>query len=133
MKKVSQLYVQLIGDMKFRISEDLSYENRKFIITVLKGFEFDGLSKPTATWSIMGCPFGGLDTIAGTIHDALYATGLFDRRMCDIIFYEIMIFCGVEKAKARAMYYAVRAGGESHYANSSDMIKWREYVKIELK
>lgn len=98
-----------------------------------KGFEFDGLSKPEAMWSIMGCPFGGLDTIEGAIHDALYATGLFDRRMSDLLFYEIMLFCGVEKSKARTMYYAVRAGGESHYADSSDMVKWREYVSITIK
>jgi hypothetical protein len=133
MKNVSPLIVELIGDMKFKSYEDFFYENENFIIEILKGFELDGLSKPQFVWSIMGAPFGGNDTIAGFVHDALYSTGLFDRKMCDDIFYEIMLFCGVDEEKASAMYYAVRAGGESHYADSSDMVKWREYVKITLK
>jgi hypothetical protein len=133
MKKVSPLIVELIGNMKFRSYENFFYENEKMRIDILKGFELDGLSKPQLVWSIMGAPFGGKDTHAGFTHDALYATGLFDRRTCDLIFYEIMVFCGVEKSKARAMYYAVRAGGESHYGNSSDMVKWRDYVSITIK
>jgi hypothetical protein len=133
MKTVSPIIVQLIGDQKFRLYEDLKYEDSKLSIVVLKGFEFDGLSKPSAIWSIMGSPFGGLDTIPGAFHDAFYATGLFSRRESDYFFYGLLIVYGVDKPKARAMYYAVRAGGESHYGKMSDMVEWREYVKIELK
>ena len=129
-KFLTPLRVELVGKQKYKLIAPLVYQNSKYTITLFKGFVCDGLSKPEALWSIVGAPFGDEDTMAGFIHDALYRTQLFDRRMCDYIFYEALLSCDVPKMKARAMYYAVRAGGESSYHERIDVSGYRDLVMI---
>ena len=130
-KFLTPLKVELVGKQKYKLIAPLVYQNSKYTITLFKGFVCDGLSKPESLWSIVGAPFGDEDTWAGFIHDALYRTQLFDRRMCDYIFYEALLSCNVPKMKARAMYYAVRAGGESAYRERLDVSGYRDLVMIE--
>jgi len=130
-KFLTPLKVELVGDQSFKLTSPLVYQNSKYTITLFKEFVCDGLSKPAASWGLLGCPFGGIDTKAGFIHDALYRTQLFDRRMCDYIFYEALLSCDMPKIHARSMYYAVRAAGESSYLARIDVSGYRDLVMIE--
>jgi len=130
-KFLTPLRVELVGKQKYKLIAPLVYQNYKYTITLFKGFVCDSLSKPEIVWSIMGAPFGDEDTMIGFIHDGLYRTQLLSRRMSDIIFYEGLLASGVPKFKARAMYYAVRAGGEAAYRERLDVSGYRDLVMIE--
>ena len=131
-KFLTPLQIELIGKQKYKLISPLVYESYRWRITLLIGFTCDSLSKPEVLWSIVGAPFGDEDTWAGFIHDALYRSQLFDRRMCDYQFYEALLSCNVPKMKARAMYYAVRAGGESAYRERLDVSGYRDLVLVEI-
>lgn len=128
----SDLIVRVVGNGTFLLTEPLIYEHPKYRITVYPGFDFDGASKPVASYSIFGCPIGGEDSRAACIHDALYASKIFDRYTCDRIFFRAMLEDSVDLAKARLMYRTVRAFGESHYDDSPDISKYRDFISIEL-
>lgn len=129
----SPLVIELIGSNQYKLYTPLIYENSKLKITVFNGFVSDGASIPAALHSIIGCPFGELYTKAAIVHDILYRSGVFNRAMCDYLFFRMMIDSGVERAKARAMYLAVRAGGESSYLGMGSPAKFRDLIKIEIK
>ena len=129
----TQLRVELRGEQLFKTTDILHYSNKKLDIYILAGFEFDGASIPKSLWSLYGCPFGGLYSMASCIHDALYATHLFNKAMADRIFYEAMIASGVERKTAIQMYLAVRTFGQSAYDEKYELGKNREFVKITLK
>lgn len=67
------------------------------------------------------------------MHDLFYRSGIFSRKMSDYLFLKMMIEEGVTRAKARAMYLGVRAGGESSYLGMGSPAKFREFISIELK
>lgn len=127
------LRVELKGEQLFQTTDKLHYSNRKFDIIINSGFEFDGASIPKTLWSVYGCPFGGLYSLAACLHDALYSTHLFNKAMCDRLFYEAMIASGVERSTAIQMYLAVRAFGGSAYNDKFELQKNRELVEIKLK
>lgn len=129
----NNLKVELIGDQLFRLTDSSKYSNKKFEIKIYKDFEFDGASIPKTLWSIYGCPFGGLYSQAACLHDALYATHLFDRKTCDKIFHEAMLASGVNMNIAKQMYLAVRTFGQSAYDGKYELGKNREFVQINLK
>lgn len=128
----SPLIVDFIGAGQFKLFLPLVYENKAFIITAHTGFLTDGASIPAVFHGIIGCPFGEAYTKAAVIHDALYRSALLSRKMSDYIFLEAMLSLGVDRPKARAMYLAVRAGGESSY-RPSNVADARKYVEIKLK
>lgn len=130
--KFSSLIVEFVEEGQFRLFSPLVYENKAFVITAHIGFETDGASIPAVLHGVVGCPFGEAYTKAAVIHDALYRSALLSRKMSDYIFLEAMLSLGVDRPKARAMYLAVRAGGESSYRPRS-VANAREYVEIKLK
>ena len=129
----THLDVRHIGIQNFILLSDLIYENSDYIITVSKGFDFDGASIPESLWSIVGCPLGGLYSSPACLHDALYASKIFDRKTCDKLFHEAMLSCGVSQSLAKEMYLAVRVFGQYAYEESNGISKYRDMIKIELK
>lgn len=129
----SPLIIEHIGVQRFKLYEDIIYEDDEFIITLLKGFEADGASTPSFLWSIIGCPFGEKYTRAAFFHDMFYRSGVFSRKMSDYIFLKMMLADGVDRAKARAMYLGVRAAGSSSYLGMGSPAKFREFIQIEIK
>lgn len=73
------------------------------------GFVTDYASVPRFLWSIAP-PEGEYDE-AAVAHDWLYFTKRFKRDQADKVFLEGMQTCGVNFAKRRAMYRAVRTFG----------------------
>ena len=119
----TELCVKVIGKQAFEVTAPLVYENDYVIIQVNPKFDFDGASIPRALWSIVGSPMTDGYQRAGCLHDALYASEYFDRKMCDELFLEAMISDGVSEAKAKMMYYAVRSFG---------WLVWRDHKKEEV-
>jgi hypothetical protein len=58
----------------------------------------------------------GKDRWAATIHDYIYGSGIYPRKLADQIFQEAMQVSGVNFFKRKAMYRAVRTGGWLFYA-----------------
>lgn len=129
----SPLIVELIGVQRFKMYENMYYEDEQFKITLFKGFEADGASNPSFLWSIIGCPFGEKFTKPAFMHDIFYRSGVFSRKMSDYLFLKMMLEEGVPRPKARAMYIGVRAGGESSYLGMGSPAKFREFIQIEIK
>lgn len=130
---VTPLDVRLIGAQSFEVLNPLEFNTYGFYISVLPGFDYDGASIPKALWSLIGPPMGELYSAAACLHDALYASKLFDRKTSDKLFHQAMIASGVSQTLAKQMYLAVRAFGESAYEDAEDLPKYRNLVKIDVK
>ena len=90
----------------------------KQIISVPAGFLTDFASVPWLFWTFI--PSWGRYGKAAVVHDRLYHTKQYSRRMSDLIFYEAMLVSGTPKWKAKAMYLAVRWCG---------WLAWKNVVK----
>jgi hypothetical protein len=130
-KFLSKLKVEVTGEQSFILLEPLIYKREDYTIIVHTGFDFDGASIPRLLWSIAGCPMGGLYSAPACIHDALYASKIFDKKTCDKIFHEAMLVAGVNRQLAKEMYLAVRAFGSSTYEEAEDIQKYRNLIEIK--
>lgn len=100
------------------VEQLLIWEDDKYEIRVLKGFDFDFASIPTIITNIM--PSNGQEyDRAACLHDALYSSQWLPKAVCDKLFYDAMIADGVSKVKARSMYLAVKWFGSSAYKNNN--------------
>ena len=128
----TELYLKVIGDQAYEVMAPLVYNNGIKQITVYKGFDFDGASVPRPLWGIIGSPMTDGYQRAGCLHDALYASHLFDRETCDNYFLEAMESDGVGYFKRYAMYWAVRAAGwitwEKH--KQEEIEKYKQFVTV---
>jgi len=75
------------------------------------GSVVDGASIPRFFWRFIGSPFVGKYRRPSVIHDVYCVSKDKPHREVHEMFYEAMLAEGVPKAKARAMYWAVRLGG----------------------
>ena len=101
------------GKFQVRLLENFIYLSSRGVITVPKNFVCDLASIPQMCQNII-CKVGPWD-YAAVIHDYLYSTKKFDRKICDLIFHEALLDCGVSKVQALLMYQAVRLFGGSCY------------------
>lgn len=94
---------------KWKLVEDFSVNTSIGIITVPKDFVTNLASTPRFLWAILP-PFGKY-TEASVVHDYLYFKKELPRKVCDMLFYELMIIKDTYKWKAKTMYWAVRIFG----------------------
>jgi len=132
-KFLSTLKIEVVGEQSYILLEPLILEREEYTIIVHKGFDFDGASIPRSLWSIAGCPMGGLYSASACIHDALYASKIFDKETCDNIFLEAMLANGVNEILAKEMFLAVRYFGNSVYEEAENISKYRDLIEIKLK
>lgn len=126
------LDIKVIGEQAYEVDSPLVYERENQIIQVNKGFDFDGASVPQMLWGLGLSPMTGGYQRAACLHDALYASELFDRELCDDIFLEAMESDGVPRFKRLAMYYAVRMfGGQVWKGHNKNEVKsYRRFITI---
>ena len=86
------------------------------IVTVRAGFRYDGASVPRFFWRAIGAPYDGAYFPAALLHDALYASELLPRTMCDRLFLAYMKQLGVAWWRRNAMWLAVRWFGGAVWA-----------------
>ncbi len=124
--------IRVLSNGNYQLLEPIIYINGKFAITVARGFTYDGASIPRHLWEEVGCPMDY--AFASAIHDALYRSRLLARKDCDKIFHSALVDSGVSKVKAKAMYLAVRLGGQEPYDDAIHMMAhYRNYVSIMPK
>jgi len=99
----SKLILTPAGFKTWKLYEDFTVITSKGTITVPKGKVTDLASTPRILWIILP-PFGRY-TKAAVVHDYLCGTQHPDRHE---IFYELMLFYGTYKWKAKIMYKAVK-------------------------
>lgn len=83
-------------------------------IIVPEDFKTDGATLPRFFWRVVGHPFAEY-LRAAVLHDRLYATKRFSRKVADKIFLEAMKSDNVNIIKRKIIYWAVRLFGGSHY------------------
>ena len=126
-----KLKVQRLGEDAWELLEDFTLATDKYIVTVKKGFDFDGASIPKALWSVIGSPMDGKYVPGAVIHDGLYASGILKREDADQVFLDLMSLDGVSYTKRYAMYWAVRScGGISWKDNMDEFDKYKKFVNV---
>lgn len=120
----------LIENGKYHLLNDLVFEAPEYIITVHSGFIWNGANIPQSLQSIIGCPMDY--AYESCLHDALYASKLFSRKDCDKLFHKALLARQVDEPLAKAMYLAVRIGGDENYGDGS-IYQAREFVSVRLK
>jgi len=123
--------------------DDMPFHVGGYIGIIKNGTTSDGASIPRFAWRIIGCPFTGKYTFIAYWHDKMYAAEVMERDIIDDLFYEGMLYYGVEEWRAYSMYKAVRVGGgrtwDRHTDESikeakdrlimlDDVKKWGEYA-----
>jgi len=124
--------LRIHGVQDYEILRNIQFisKNYKVKITVGKGLRYNAASTPRVLWSVIGCPIDY--AFPAAFHDPLYGSRLLPRRVCDAIFYEILLSQGVPREKAIPMYLALRTGGQSAYDESlENMAYYRDFIMIE--
>lgn len=128
--------IKLLPKDKAELLEDFFYEDEHLRISALKGFVFDGASKPKFFWRIVGHPFSHRHIRQAVIHDILYATEYFDREKSDLLFKEMLDIediVDVPEWEELAMYKAVRLGGGDAWDEHTEesIMNALKYIKVE--
>jgi len=114
------LIMSYVDGKKWKLEEKFMYYTKgkeiflcSLQIKVPKDFVTSFASIPRIFWSIINedgslfPPTGKYGKLA-VMHDYLYSTGNFKRKICDRILKEAMIILGFPKWKAKLMYFVVR-------------------------
>ena len=125
---ISPLRIEALKGGKFQLLSPLGFKDGNILITVQKGFIYNGASIPRSLWSVVGCPMDY--AYESCLHDALYASKIFNRKECDKYFYKALKARGVSLITAKELYLGVRFGGEEHFGSDS-IADAREFVGVE--
>ena len=119
-------------DFCWILTEDLVYENDKYIITVKIGFDFDFASIPWLFRRVL--PKNGQKYDRGScLHDGLYAAQALPKDECDDLFKEANLSDGTNSVVANTMHTAVRCCGNSAYNDDEDIEKYKELIVVVTK
>lgn len=127
---ITDLHIKVLKGGRFQLLTPIMYNLKDKIITIHTGFTWDGASIPRSLWSTIGCPSDYL--YESCLHDALYASNIYNRKDSDKMFYYALIARGVDYVTAKAMYLAVRVGGEFAY-DREGMADAREFISVDFK
>lgn len=117
--------VMLLKDVKVNLPG-------KGALRIKAGFRFDGASIPRLFWSTTYHPFHHRVIIAALVHDALYASEIFERSEADNVFRLILEKWGVPWWDRNKMWVAVRTfGGSVWKSHTEESIKTaRKFVSF---
>lgn len=98
----------------WRLWQEITFTYNGKTYTIPKDFLTDFASIPDFVKTLL---FSDKDkyTVAAIIHDYLCRYKVFPRNVCDEIFYEANLLCGIKKYKAYEMWIGVRMGGWYFY------------------
>lgn len=111
-KFLSPLLLELTDEFEglWEVKMNFAYESDLGgIIVVPEGFMTDLASVPRIPAAYL--LFGDRGQKAAVIHDWLYSTRAYERRVCDNIFLEALALSGYNWFTRNMMYLGVRAGG----------------------
>lgn len=102
---------------------------------ILPGFWWDGASIPRFLWTLIGSPWEEDIAPGALIHDVLYGSQVFKRKISDEVMYHINVLNGMGKIKANSVYSGLRMGGSGAWNNKTKEIinGVRKHLKINDK
>lgn len=115
---IGNLVVELVDSNMsgiWELKEELSFASQVAGVTIVApiGLRTDFCSVPR-----IPMVYGALGNRAhrsGAIHDYLYSSHELPREMADKVLKEMLLLDGVSEFEAEQFYWAVRAGGSSHW------------------
>lgn len=112
---LDSLQVEWIKHNTWKTLQDMTYKCKDGIhIIVPKDTITDFASIPRIAWSIIGHPAGRY-VQASVLHDWLYSSQYFSRKVADKVFYEAMVSLKVKWWRRDIMFRAVRLFGAKAY------------------
>lgn len=114
----------LLSDYKpneWVVEKDLVYFYEGTRIVVPKGFITDLASIPRPLRGILNV--NGKSRKPAVLHDYLYCSKLYERSVCDQIFYEALVSEGMNKLLAKTYWAGVRSGGWLYYNKREGLTK----------
>lgn len=121
----TELKVMPLDEGNWVLLESFNYflgsEKSGMFIKVPQGFVTDFASVPRLFWTIL--PPWGRYGKAAVLHDYMYQNVLFNRLLCDSIFYEAMTVLQVPRWQRWIIYLGVRIGGWIPYRKYSKLIR----------
>ncbi|WP_277962055.1 DUF1353 domain-containing protein [Pseudomonas sp. RIT-To-2] len=121
---LTTLKTEQLGKWQHRLLADLILDDDLVgLITVPRGFLTDFATLDPLHNPILFPGFAlvsGYGNYAATVHDWLYSTGQFSRKVSDGVFYRALRAEGVAQWRAGLFWAGVRAGGAAHYANAAN-------------
>lgn len=105
----------LHDDLIYKFPDSFYINELKVKIVIPKGFVTDFASVPRFAWNIIP-PYGEYKKEA-VLHDYLYATGLFPKKIADKLFLISMKEAGVSYWKRNSMYLSVKLFGGTAWSN----------------
>ena len=121
----TQIDITRISKGNYRLlNEVVMYIAEGMPVVIPEGFVFDFASVPRPLWWIISPDDDGI-ALPGLLHDELYATEMFSRRVCDGLFLQAMNERGLLPVwKRQCAYWAVRLGG---------WLTWRNHDPAEVR
>lgn len=118
---LTTLKTEQLGKWQHRLLDDLVLDDDQVgLITVPRGFITDFATLDPLHNPILFPGFAlvsGYGNYAATVHDWLYSTAQFSRKVCDQVLYRALRAEGVAQWRAGLFWMGVRAGGGSHYSS----------------
>lgn len=114
---LSECCIKAYKGYNYLLCCDLTFSINNFQYTIPTGFMTDLASIPRFLWPIISPAYSKLIRPA-IIHDWNYSSTkqhFFNRKQCDLIFYQMLIQEGLNKPTALLIYKAVRIFGASHF------------------
>jgi hypothetical protein len=128
---LNDVIINDIGANKWELEADFGYENDKYKITVGSGFITDGASIPRLLWSAIGNPMENDLLKPAIVHDGLYTLMQLERKECDKLLKEMLLFNGVSRLRSELIYIAVRLFGGAHWR--IDTTEQKHLITVEAK
>jgi hypothetical protein len=113
-------YIALPGKDCFALEDDYRFKVGALDVWIPAGFAWNGASIPQALWSVMGGRYEPETAQASLEHDWFYLFHGVSRAQADQHFFTRCREMGEPLFKARAMYWALRMFGGTHWPTSTE-------------
>ena len=108
-----QPIIRFVTTREAELVEPWEIQTRAGLLRVLPGARTDGASIPRIVDGLEGYHHFEGDTMPAVMaHDQLYAGELCDRKIADLVLYDLLIANGVSRFRAGVYLNAVSVGGE---------------------
>jgi hypothetical protein len=119
---ISPIVKPIANSMLYSLDQKMEVSIDSAMLIVPKGFTTDGASIPRIFWFTTGTPFSPHYMRGAIIHDYLYQTGMFERKLADRVMYHFILNDNTSKYNATKIYCALRIAG---------WYTWNRYRKME--
>lgn len=114
--KINLFYDSKEKSTKFSLLEPVIFTFNEEEMEIPVGFVSDGASVPVGLWNLVE-PLSGKYIVAFLAHDYGYSIHYAPRKVIDQLLYDMLVEAGMSRAKAYAIFLAVRSFGRAAIGN----------------